>query len=325
MISFVVPCYNYARFLPECVESILKLEGGFAWELILIDDASTDDTRDVIRSFSDPRIRVISHQANLGHAVTVNEGLATTRGEFIARIDPDDRYRPGFLTTVMEKFEAFPEVGLVYGDAALIGGGGEVMAERTDREHGGRDFRGNELIRLLARNFICAPSVLARRQAWLDVAPVPAHLAFNDWYFTVMMARRHDFYYVNQVVAEYRVHDANHHAAITRSKQEEPSILWVLDQVFSTPEQDATLEHAKQRARRQVYGAQYLDLANKYFGVGLDADARRCYVRALGCAPALLAQAGVFRHLLGTLVGRRLYESSKAIVKTAVGGAKAGS
>jgi glycosyltransferase involved in cell wall biosynthesis len=318
VISFVVPCYNYARFLPECVESILKLEGDFDWELILIDDASTDNTREVIRSFSDSRVRVISHKVNLGHAGTMNEGLGAARGEFIARLDPDDRYRPGFLSAVMGKFESFPEVGLVYGDVALIDARGQITAGRTDREHGGRDFKGNELIGLLARNFICAPSVIARRQAWLGVAPVPAHLAFNDWYFTVMMARRHEFYYVDQVIAEYRVHDANHHAAITRTKQEEPSVLWVLEQVFSSREEDVNLERAKQQARRRVFAVQYLDLANKYFGMGLDGDARRCYLRALGYAPSQLLRPDVFRHVLGTLVGRRLYESSKSIVKTAV-------
>src|SRR5438552_2715432 len=134
LISFLVPCYNYGHFLAACVESVLKLEGGFDWELVLIDDASTDDTAEVIQSFSDPRIRAITHRINLGHARTINEGLGLARGTFIARIDPDDRYRPNFLTAVMEKFEAYPEVGLVYGDVVLIDERGQVTLERCDRE-----------------------------------------------------------------------------------------------------------------------------------------------------------------------------------------------
>jgi O-antigen biosynthesis protein len=319
VISFIVPSYNYARFLPECVESILKLDGGFEWELVLIDDASTDNTQEVIRSFSDPRIRNITHPVNLGHARTMNEGLRAARGEFIARIDPDDRYRPGFLTAVMGKFRAFPEVGLVYGDVALIDEQGQITVERCDREHGGRDCKGNELVRLLEHNFICAPSVIARRSAWLEAAPVPEHLAFNDWYFTVMMARAHDFYYVDEVVAEYRVHAANHHSMIARNKTEEASIFWVLDRVFASAESKPEIDRVKRAARRRIYGAQYLDMANKYFGWSHEREARRCYLTALRHRPAYLAHCGLLRRLAATCIGRPRYERLKSLARGILG------
>ena len=319
LISFIVPCYNYGRFLRECVESILKLEGGYDWELLLIDDASADDTPEIVRSFSDPRIRVVTHPTNLGHARTMNEGLGLARGKFIARIDPDDRYRPGFLTATVGKFDRFPEVGLVYGDVAMIDERGQVTAERCDAAHGGRDFKGNELVRLLERNFICAAAIIARREAWMQAAPVPEHLAFNDWYFTVMMARQHDFYYVDDVVAEYRVHDANHHTRIVRNKTEEPSVFWLLDQVFAKPEPRPRLEKDKQAARRRIYGAHYLDMANKYFQWNYARDSRRCYLAAVGQRPAYLARPEVLRRLAATYVDRRWYELSKAVVKSVLG------
>jgi glycosyltransferase involved in cell wall biosynthesis len=319
VISFIVPCYNYARFLPECVESILKLDGDFEWELVLIDDASTDNTQEVIRSFSDPRMRVIAHPVNFGHARTMNEGLRAARGEFIARIDPDDRYRPSFLTAVMGKFEAFPEVGLVYGDVALINERGQITVERCDREHGGRDFKGNELVRLLERNFICAPSVIARREAWLRVAPVPQQLAFNDWYFTVMMARAHEFYYVDEVVAEYRLHGANHHSMIARDKAEEASIVWVLDRVFGSAESNPEIERAKREARGRIYGAQYLEMADKYFGCSHERDARRCYLSALRHRPAFLGHSGLLRRLAATCIGRRWYQRLKSVARNILG------
>jgi glycosyltransferase involved in cell wall biosynthesis len=319
VISFIVPCYNYARFLPECVESILKLDGAFEWELLLIDDASTDNTQEVIRSFSDPRIRVITHPVNVGHARTINEGLRAARGEFIARIDPDDRYRPGFLTAVMGRFQTFPEVALVYGDVALIDEQGQVTVGRCDREHGGRDFKGNELVRLLERNFICAPSVIARRGAWLEAAPVPEHLAFNDWYFTVMMARTHQFYYVDEVIAEYRVHGANHHTKIARNKTEEASVLWVLDRVFASAESNPEIERAKRAARRRIYGAQYFDMANKHFGWSHERDARRCYLAALRHQPAYLAHSGLMRRLAATCIGRPRYDWLKSAARSMLG------
>jgi len=311
LISFVVPCYNYARYLPDCLDSILNQEGDFDFEIIIIDDASTDNTAEIIRTFSDPRIRVITHRVNAGHVETINEGLRAARGQFIARIDPDDRYRTDFLAMVMEKFSVYPEVGMVYGDVALINDKGEITVERSDHAHNGRDFKGNELTRLMEKNFICAPTVMARRDAWLNALPVPKGLAFNDWYFTLMMAREYEFYYVNEALADYRVHDANHHQKVVMNKSEEPSIFRLLNQIYSETEKSPELEAQKQRAKRRIYGAQYLDMATKYFGCRYDADARRCYLRALRYRPSYVLNPRVLRHLLGTIIGRKLYESSK--------------
>jgi len=317
-ISFIVPCYNYARYLPDCLNSIFSQEGDFDFEVVVIDDASTDNTSEVIRSYNDPRIRVISHPVNLGHAKTINEGLKEARSEFIARIDPDDRYRPHFLSMVMDKFHSFPEVGMVYGDVSLIDDAGEITLDRCDREHGGSDFKGNELVRLMERNFICAPSVIARREAWLNAAPAPEWLAFNDWYFTLMMAREYEFYYINQALADYRVHDSNHHHKIVLKKSEEPSVFWLLGRIFNDPENSSELEEQKQRAKRSIYGAQYLDMADKYFGCHFNTDARRCYLQALRRKPAYLLSPGVTRRLLGTIIGRAFYESAKSNFKALV-------
>src|SRR6266571_2177447 len=95
LVSFVVPCYNYGRYLPDCLASIFGQEGAHDFEVIVIDDGSTDNTSEVLRSFTDPRMEVICHSKNLGHVATVNEGLRQARGTFVARIDPDDRYRSG--------------------------------------------------------------------------------------------------------------------------------------------------------------------------------------------------------------------------------------
>jgi len=318
MVSFIVPCYNYSRYLGECLTSIFGQEGRFDFEVIAIDDGSTDDTQNVLRSFRDSRLRVITHPRNKGHAFTINEGLSLARGLFIARIDPDDRYRPYFLQAALGKFQSFPEVGLVYGDAAMINERGEITAAHCDRIHGGRDFKGNELVRLLEKNFICAPTVIARRERWQKALPVPDHLAFNDWYFTLRMAQGCDFYYVSQVLADYRVHPLNHHSKVVQDKTEEASLFWLLDQVFSERERTEELEREKRRAKGRIYGAQYLTLADKYFGFQMDSDARRCYLQALRYRPRFLLQAGLLRRLLGTFLGRKRYESIRAAAKAMI-------
>jgi glycosyltransferase involved in cell wall biosynthesis len=316
LVSFVIPCYNYGRFLSDCLNSILRQKGDYDFEVIVIDDGSTDVTPEILRSFSDLRIRISRHVTNRGHVATVNEGLRQARGAFVARIDPDDRYRPHFLSTVLEKFSAFPDVGLIYGDAAIINEQGEITAECSDRVHGVQDFKGNEFVRLLEENFICAPTVIARREAWQKALPVPEGLAFHDWYFTLMMARQYDFYYVNQVLAEYRVHSENHHGKVVRNKSEEPSIFWLLDCIFSEPEKTRELEGQKQRKKRRIYGVHYLTLADKYFGSHMATDARRCYFRALRYRPGYLLQPAILRRLAATFIGYKAYECLKASARS---------
>ena len=310
-VSFVVPCYNYGRFLPDCLNSILHQEGNYSFEIVAIDDSSSDNTPEVLERFGDPRLRGIRHANNLGHVKTISRGLREARGRFIARIDPDDRYRPRFLCETVPRFAAYPEVALVYGDAALIDAEGRVTVPRSDRVHAGRDFRGNEFIPLLSENFVCAPTVIARREAWLEALPVPENLAFNDWYFNMMIARRHDFYYVSEVLAEYRVHDSNHHGKIVRDRTEEPSILLLLNLIFRQAESDPARERTKQMARNRVYAAQYLKLADKYFGFGMNRDARRCYLRAVWHAPANLLCWTLLRRLAATGVQRQAYDRLK--------------
>ena len=314
LVSFVVPCYNYGRFLPECLRGIFGQEGGYDdFEIIAVDDGSKDNTLDVLRSFTDARLRVIVQEKNQGHIVTFNRGLNEARGKYLVRIDPDDRHRPGFLAATLPKLEAHPEVGLVFSDVAIINEQGRITQEKVGSDFGNCDRKGNELLRILVKNYICAPTVIARREAWMAAWPVPDGLAFNDWYFNVMLARRHEYYFVNEVLADYRVHSQNHHHKVVLNKSEEPSVLWVLDKVFSEVEADPVLECAKRAAESRIYASQYLDFAEKYFGVNYNADARRCYWEALRRRPQWLFRPGVARHFAGTLMGRGCYEQVKRL------------
>jgi len=314
-VSFVVPCYNYGRYLPDCLASILGQQGEQDFEVIAIDDGSTDNSIEVLESVKDSRVRVVVHPRNLGHIATVNEGFLLARGRYIARIDPDDRYRSCFLATTLPLLEAHPEVGLVYGDAAIIDDQGRVTHETSDFVHGGRDFKGNLFLHLLEVNSICAPTAIARREVWFKALPVPEGLAFNDWYFNIIMARYCDFYFAARVLADYRVHASNHHGKVILDKTEELSIILLLDRIFSEVEAHEALERQKQGARRRIYGRHYMTLADKYFGFQMNSDARRCYLAALQYYPSYILTAGVQRRLAATIFGRRRYERGKDLLK----------
>jgi glycosyltransferase involved in cell wall biosynthesis len=310
-VSFVVPCYNYGRFLPDCLESIFRQDANCSFEIVAIDDASSDDTAAVLERFADPRLRVIRHASNQGHVKTISRGLHEARGQFVARIDPDDRYRQRFLSETLPRFDKYPEVALVYSDAALIDAEGRIGVERSDSVHAGRDFKGNEFIALLMRNFVCAPTVVARRTAWLEALPVPEDLAFSDWYFNLMIARRHDFYYVSEVLADYRVHSTNHHTVIARNRSEEPSILRLLDTIFAQAEFSPERQRAKQMARDRVYATQYFSMGNKYFGFAMNQDARRCYLQSVRHEPRRALNWTLLRRLAATALPRDTYNRLK--------------
>lgn len=311
LTSFVVPCYNYGRYLRNCLDPIFSQKGNPEIEVIAINDCSTDDTLDILKSYKDPRLQIIDHEVNRGHVFTVNEGIEKTRGKYVVRIDPDDRHRPTFLQTLLPVLEADPEIGLAYSNVAIMDDKGKISVERADTEHGGKDFTGNELIALMKKNFICAPSVIARREAWLGAWPVPEGLAFNDWYFNLMLARRWRFHYCDEVLADYRVHGSNWHTKVSRDGSEERSVLWLLDRLYTELEDSPELEEAKQQAKAAVYASQYLDFATKYFGHGMSGDARRCYAEAWRWAPESFKRSPHLRLWLASLLPREWYDALK--------------
>jgi hypothetical protein len=189
---------------------------------------------------------------------------------------------------------------------------GKVNVERCDRIHQEADFKGNESVPLLEQNFICAPTTMARREAWDKVFPIPAGLAFNDWYLNIMMANV-EFFYIHRVLADYRVDPANHHTKISRDKTDEASVFWLLDQVYGQKEDSKDLEQAKLHARRRVFAAQYLTFAEKYFGFHMNEDALRCYWSPTRNRPSVLLRPGVARWFAATLIGR--YEARKAMLR----------
>jgi len=320
LVSFVIPCYNYGRFLPDCLQGILSQEEYQDWEIVAVDDGSSDNTLAVLNDYAkaDSRFRIIVHEKNKGHIETVNRGLAEARGKYLVRIDPDDRHRSYFLKETIPKLEAHPEVGLVYGDVALINEQGQITVERTGSPWGKGDRKGCEFAEILAKNYICAPTVVARREAWMSAWPVPDHLCFNDWYFNVMLARQYDYYYVDKVLADYRVHGQNHHSKVVINKTEEPSVLWLLEKIYSETEQNPNKQNRKTSKKSFIYSGQYLDFAEKYFGVGYTADARRCYIKAFGMYPYCIFKKKYFLHFLATVIGQSVYNNIKTLINSKV-------
>ena len=113
-VSVVITTYNRAALLPRAIRSVLA-QTYDDYELIIVDDCSTDDTPDVIRTFVDSRIRVVRHAENTGQSAAINTGIRIARGEYIAFLDDDDEWVESKLLRQVRTLDASsPRVGLVY-------------------------------------------------------------------------------------------------------------------------------------------------------------------------------------------------------------------
>src|SRR5437763_1806877 len=119
-VTIFIQIYNTERFVKRAIESALALKGNYEIEVIVIDDASKDRSWEIVSSIQDPRLKVIHHDKNTGACATANEGYQLARGEFVARLDSDDVYRPDFLAKLVPLLETNPKGGLAYGDIAMI-------------------------------------------------------------------------------------------------------------------------------------------------------------------------------------------------------------
>lgn len=121
-VTVFIPVYNRAAYIVEAIESILAQTYSY-FELLLVDDGSTDDSLHILRSYRDPRIRVISNDHNLGIPQTRNKGLALARGEYIALLDSDDFAYPDRLAQQVSFLDQHPQYAAIGSWVAVQKGG----------------------------------------------------------------------------------------------------------------------------------------------------------------------------------------------------------
>lgn len=119
IVSIVMPVFNSGKTVAQAIASILN-QTFTDWELLVIDDGSTDDTFEVAKSFADPRIIVVRDDRNLRIPTRLNEGITTARGKFLARMDGDDIAYPNRLEIQLDYLYQHPEVDLVAGWVAVF-------------------------------------------------------------------------------------------------------------------------------------------------------------------------------------------------------------
>jgi glycosyltransferase involved in cell wall biosynthesis len=133
-VSVLIPCYKYGHFLEDAVTSVLDDQEGVDVRVLIIDDASPDDSADMARKIAarDPRVEVTVHTLNRGNIATFNEGLLEwADGDYCALVSADDQLTPGALRRARDLLDAHPGAGFVYGHAQWVTRGSPLPTART--------------------------------------------------------------------------------------------------------------------------------------------------------------------------------------------------
>ncbi len=206
-VSVIIPTYNSAKFLPETIESVLG-QTYQDFELIIIDDGSTDHTKEVIASYLKDHPQKIKYfyQKNSGVSAARNHGMQAAKGSFIAIIDSDDLWFPGRLMEGMKMMDAHPNVGLVHSNVINITEEGKPfnIISRNKKFLSGYI---SDYIFLRKADILC-PTVLFRKECCDRLGGFDHNLATlgcEDRELWIRIAKQYEIAFIDKPLAYYRV------------------------------------------------------------------------------------------------------------------------
>lgn len=201
-VSIIIPTYNRADSLKKSVASVL--EQTYPWfELIIVDDGSTDNTKELVESFGDNRIRYYYAGLNQGAAAARNYGLEKARYDYIAFQDSDDIWHPDKLEKQMQVMQAATgEVGVVY--HKILYDLGERRYAILPAEQLALEKKSGEIYaQMLYDNLIPCPSILAKKSAVMDAGMFDTELkALEDYDFALKLTRKYKACFVDEILLD---------------------------------------------------------------------------------------------------------------------------
>jgi GT2 family glycosyltransferase len=193
-VTVLMAVYNGAEYLREAIDSVIG-QTFSDLELLIVDDASTDETVAIVESYDDPRIRLLRNETNLNQVVSLNRGLVEARGDYVARLDHDDVCRPTRLERQVAVLDTRPDVGVVGCFMEMrdeVGAAPEPLANRV------ADYPDFLYAILTERRLLGHPAVMFRREAvlsvrgyeeaarWAEDRELWARLALARWHAVVI-------------------------------------------------------------------------------------------------------------------------------------------
>lgn len=274
LVSVIIPTYNRAEYLSQAVNSVLRQTFN-DFELIIIDDGSTDQTRQLISTYlSDARIKY-TYQRNQGRAMARNYGASIARGEYLGFLDSDDEYLPDNLAAHLAAFTQQPELGMMVSGYQYLAETGVVLAER-------RPWEEDSSLSLKGWIFNCLAmpsSVLLRRSEFERVGGFDRECEIaEDWdLFIRLVYAGCQVGWTRQMSCKYRLHSGSstHSLALHRQGSKH-----TLDKFFSQIQLPGHLADLSNQAKawvdvvfaKKAYESRQAELARQYLTEALQLD-----------------------------------------------------
>lgn len=198
-VSVIMPVYNAGGYLKIAVESLLN-QTYVDFELLAIDDCSTDGSLDLLQSYKDCRIRILKNEKNLGQGLTRNRGLGEALGVFVAFMDNDDVSHPDRLKRQVEYLDLNPAVAVVGSWARIIDSDGKII---RIWEHPAEPAEVKQAILKFCP--VINPSVMARRLALIEAGGYQPGMT-EDYPLWLSIAEHHSIANIPETLIDYRVH-----------------------------------------------------------------------------------------------------------------------
>ena len=267
-VSIIIITHNRATFLLQAVGSVLR-QTFTDFEVIIVDDASEDNTAQVVDGLRDKRIRYIQHEVNKGEAGARNTGVLNSTGEYVAFLDDDDEWFPGKLRMQVDMLENCPpETGGVYtGIQFTEKTSGKALKSKV------RDERGNIYLALSAGNVIGTPSSILLRKACFDrVGLFDEGVGYPvDYDMWIRIAKEFHFEVIAKPMVKYGIHDKN-----LSDNVEVTALGW---EVLLEKHKDFFASNARAYSRR------YFNLGNQYCLAGKKEKAIHAFLKAVELNP----------------------------------------
>jgi glycosyltransferase involved in cell wall biosynthesis len=289
LVSVIIPSYNYAKFVPDAVESVLA-QTYSTLEVIVVDDGSTDDTQEVLKNRFGDRIRIL-YQENKGLPAARNTGIRNATGEFVALLDADDWWLPTKLEKQMAVMEREPAVGVVYCGSLRVNLETGSSYETPCRP----DVRGDVRQKLLYSNCVAgsASAALIRRELFDKAGLFDETLkSAEDWDMWIRLSRHTHFDFVPELLIRYRLHNCQMSSKLTTMHRYQ---IQVMERAF----REDPIDGNNDAIRRQALAYIHFDAGDGYLAMREFGEARKHFLQAIALAPQ---KTRYYKYLLRALI-----------------------
>lgn len=304
-VSVLIPTYNRAVYLREAIASALAQEG-VDLEVVVSDNASTDETAAVVREFADPRLRYSRNETNLGTHGNFKRVFALSRGGYVCFLCDDDLMLPGNLAPKVKLLDTHPQVGMVHSNMLGMDGTGQPVDYPWVKDHQA-DFiaPGLDYFRVMmrGRNPVCLPAAVVRRECLEKLSWAESNLNFtSDFKLWMRIALHYDVAYLAAPLVKYRLHGGQDSAQFKNlgGVREDFLVKKIMARAAAKLMGDG---RQLLRAAAKLHGRDAVNVGCRYYGEGRWAEARECALFALRIHPQFLADWTVVRFACRTVLG----------------------